>query len=94
MLTNKDLAYLERLSKIELSNDLKDRFITTISDILKYVEKLFNIDTKNVPITTHVANLENVLRDDIIKPSLSQEEVLMNSKHTYKGYFKIPKVIE
>ena len=38
-------------------------------------------------------SLENVLREDKVEPSLSQEEALANAPDKKDGYFKVPKVI-
>ncbi|MNE73381.1 Aspartyl/glutamyl-tRNA(Asn/Gln) amidotransferase subunit C [compost metagenome] len=62
--------------------------------ILQYAEKLNELDTENVKPTTHVLQVSNVMRDDVVKESLSQEEALLNAPEDEDGHFKVPAVLE
>jgi len=64
-----------------------------LSEAAAYVQVLGDLDLKNTFETNQVTGLKNVFRDDVIKPSLSQEEALSNAKHTYNGYFVVPATI-
>jgi aspartyl-tRNA(Asn)/glutamyl-tRNA(Gln) amidotransferase subunit C len=55
---------------------------------------LNELDTTDVPPTSHVLPLKNVFREDMVAPSLSQQETLANAPDQWMGYFKVPKVIE
>ena len=84
-----DVSHVAKLANLPLKPDEEKRFEKQLSEILSYVEKLKEVDTKNVEITSQVTGLENVTRQDETKPSLSQEEVLSNAKSTHNDLFKV-----
>ena len=78
---------------MELSETEKKKFAKELDKIIKYIDQLREVDTRNVAPTSHVIPMENVLREDKVEPSLSQEEALANAPDKKDGYFKVPKVI-
>ncbi len=93
-LTRTELKHLEGLSRIAIDASKEEEYFKKLSTIVDYISVLSKVDTEGIKPTSQVTNLEKGLRDDEVTPSMSQEDVLKNSKHTWKGYFKIPKVIE
>ena len=89
-----DVGHVARLANLTLSKREQDKFGRQLSEILSYVEKLNEVDTKNIEPTSQVTGLENVTREDEAKPSLSQEEVLSNSKSTHNGMFKVKSILD
>lgn len=69
-------------------------FEKQLDETLTTIQRLNEVDTTDIIPTSQVTGLENVLREDIVKPSLSQEEALKNAKHTYNGFFVVPAVLE
>lgn len=65
-----------------------------LESTLQHVERLSEIDTSKVNGTNEVTNLSNVTREDIVEPSLTQEEALQNTKKSYKGFFVVPVILE
>ena len=94
MIDLKEFEHLEKLSRIQIVKDKIDEYITKISGIVSYIGRLQEVDTKGVLPTAQVTNLSKALREDEVKESLSQQDVLKNSKHIQDGYFKVPKVVE
>jgi aspartyl-tRNA(Asn)/glutamyl-tRNA(Gln) amidotransferase subunit C len=88
-----DVEYVANLAKLELSEEEKRRFQKELSNIIKYIDQLNELDTEDVPITSHVALLQNVFREDEILPSLSPDEALANAPEKKDDFFKVPKVI-
>ena len=88
-----DVSHVAKLANLPLKPDEEKRFEKQLSEILSYVEKLKEVDTKNVEITSQVTGLENVTREDETSPSLSQEEVLSNAKSTHNGLFKVKAIL-
>jgi aspartyl-tRNA(Asn)/glutamyl-tRNA(Gln) amidotransferase subunit C len=64
-----------------------------LAPILQYVAKISRADVTGVEPLAHAALLSNVLRDDVIEPSLPLEQVLQNAPETDGPFFKVPKVI-
>ena len=58
------------------------------------MDKLNELDTENVPPTSHVLPLSNVMRNDEVKDSQLQEEMLANAPERDDNFFVVPKVIE
>jgi aspartyl-tRNA(Asn)/glutamyl-tRNA(Gln) amidotransferase subunit C len=55
---------------------------------------LNEIDTKNIKPTSHVIELNNVFREDVVKPSELADDILANAPEREGLYFKVKKVIE
>jgi aspartyl-tRNA(Asn)/glutamyl-tRNA(Gln) amidotransferase subunit C len=51
------------------------------------------VDTDNVPPASDIANAENVLREDVVKPSMSHDEFIKNAPQSERGYVKVPTVL-
>lgn len=84
-----NVPYIAKLANLSLSPKQVKTFESQLQSILDYIEKLNEVDTKNIEETSQITGLENVTREDTTSPSLSQEEVLSNSKSTHNGLFKI-----
>ena len=92
-ITINDVEHIAKLAKLEFSEDEKEKFTHQFNDILKYMEQLNSLDTTNVEPLSQVIELNNVFRDDIVKPSTPTEEALKNAPDKTEEYFKVPKVI-
>ncbi|MEK7450715.1 MAG: Asp-tRNA(Asn)/Glu-tRNA(Gln) amidotransferase subunit GatC [Patescibacteria group bacterium] len=89
-----DVVHVAQLANLPLKPEEKEKFEKQLSEILTYVEKLKEVDTKSVEITSQVTGLENVTRKDEAKPSLSQEEALSETKSQHNEFFKVKAVFE
>ena len=88
-----DVSHVAKLANLPLKPDEEKRFEKQLSEILSYVEKLKEVDTKNVEITSQVTGLENVTREDETSPSLSQEEALSKAKTKHNELFKVKAIL-
>ena len=93
MINKKDVEHIARLARLRLSEEEKELYTKQLGQIFTYIEKLNQPDTKNVQPLSHVVEMKNVFREDIIKPSFSQEEVLANAPAKQHGHFKVKKII-
>lgn len=89
-----DIEYIAKLARLELTKEEKDKFGRQLSDILKYVEKLNQLDTSNVQPTAHAIPMKNVWRDDKVRPSLDHDKLAKVMPYLKDGFFKVPPVIE
>jgi aspartyl-tRNA(Asn)/glutamyl-tRNA(Gln) amidotransferase subunit C len=64
-----------------------------MNTILSYMDKLNELDTRDVPPTTHAIQLENVFRQDAAAPSVEREKALDNAPRSDGVHFVVPKVI-
>ena len=65
-----------------------------MSSILDYMAKLNELDTEHVPPMSHVLDLNNVFREDVVETRITREEALRNAPESDGEYFRVPKVIE
>lgn len=89
-----DIKRVAKLANLPLSSDEEKLYQKQLEETLEYVYKLEGVDTKGVDSTSQVTGLENVLRKDEAKPSLSQKDVLKNTKSSYNGFFKVKAILE
>jgi len=82
------------LARLELAEDEKEAMIQDMNKILDFMAKLNELDTAGIEPLIYMTNEVNVLREDIVKQTVSTEEALQNApKHT-DDYFLVAKVIE
>ena len=90
----KDVEYVARLARLMLSDEEKDEFAVQLDDIVTYMGKLNEVDTRGVESTSHAIPIKNVFRDDEVRESLPREPSLGNAPETDRGFYKVPKIIE
>ena len=88
-----DIAYLANLARLKLTDFEKERFSNQIETIIKYIEKLNELDTKDVEPTAHVLGLDNVFRDDMATTPLTDHDPINDSPAHSKGHYEVPKII-
>jgi aspartyl-tRNA(Asn)/glutamyl-tRNA(Gln) amidotransferase subunit C len=93
-ITVKDVEHVANLARLDLSAEEKEQFTGQLNAILKYAEKLNELDTTGVEATSHVLPLANVMREDDVRPSWPIEQVLKNAPDEEDGQFKVPAVLE
>ncbi|HYF84557.1 MAG TPA: Asp-tRNA(Asn)/Glu-tRNA(Gln) amidotransferase subunit GatC [Clostridia bacterium] len=94
MITKKDVEYVAALSRLEFSEDEKEKYTEQLNVILEYINQLNELDTEGVKPTYHVMPVINVLREDEVRQSIDRDDVLMNAPTTQDGCFKVPRIIE
>lgn len=92
ILDKKEVLHIAKLADLKLSAVEVKKFQKQLTDILKYINILNEVDTKGVKSTSQVTGLTNVLRVDKIEKSLSQKQALFGTKEKYKGYFKVKSI--
>ena len=93
-LTRDDIENVAYLSRLELSEEEKDKFTGHINRLLEHFAKLRQLDTENVEPTSHVIPVHNVFRKDESRPSLPPEEVVSNGPQVAGDCFVVPRVVE
>jgi len=88
------VRHIALLSRLEFSDGEVRKFAGELNAILRYVEKLKELDTENIEPTSHAVRLRNVFREDEPGASLTNEQALANAPETKAGHFKVPKIIQ
>ena len=94
MITKDTVYYIAKLSRLHLQDAEASRLAGDLANILTYAEKLNRLDVSQVKPTSHVLDVENVFRDDVVLPSLTQQEALSFAIQSHAGHYQVPKVIE
>lgn len=89
-----DVLHVAKLANLPITNAEKSKFEKQLEETIDHIKNLNEIDTKDVIPTSHVTGLENITREDEVKPSLTQEEALQNTKSQYKGFFKVKGILD
>jgi aspartyl-tRNA(Asn)/glutamyl-tRNA(Gln) amidotransferase subunit C len=105
--SEKDVQYVAELANLELTPEEQARMVRDLNSILGYVDKLNELDTKDVPPMAQVSERFGVdasktgterfsyaWRDDVVTPSLDRDEVMKGAPMSDGKFFKVPKVIE
>ena len=92
-ISEKDVEHIANLARIELTEEEKRCFTEQFNTILEYFEIINDLDTEEVPPTSHVIDVTNAFREDQVSPSLNLEDVLKNASKKERGFFKAPKII-
>ena len=83
------------LAKLELTEQEIKEYSKDLTNILKWMEELKEVDVSNVQPVTSVTKNDLYEREDIAyKNTVEQEKILLNAPEKVGGYFTVPKVIE
>ncbi|KLU56572.1 glutamyl-tRNA amidotransferase [Paenibacillus sp. VT-400] len=93
-ISNNDVQHVAKLARLNLTAEEEQTLTGQLNAILKYAEKLNELDTEDIEPTTHVLHVSNVMREDETKESLSIEQVMSNAPEEEDGQFKVPAVME
>mgnify|MGYP000551369439 CR=1 FL=1 len=93
MIERKDVEYVAWLARLELSEEEVERFTRQLGQVLEHAEKIKSLDTSEIKPTSHPLPLKNVMRDDVVRPGLSQQEALSGAPRAEGGYFAVSRII-
>jgi len=88
------IEHIAKLARLSLSDREKDLFGGQLDSILRYMDTLNELETKDVGPTSHVLDIRNVTRDDVTAPSLDREDALSNAPDKTEKFYRVPKIIE
>ena len=90
MIDREQVLHVARLARLRLSEDEVAKMAGELSSILGHVDRIAELDLEDVKPTSHVVELENVLRPDEPRPSWPRERVLEPAPETADGAFRVP----
>ena len=93
-ISKETVEHAAHLARIELGANELEKLSRQLQDILDFIDKLKKIDIENIRPTSHILALNNVLREDAPKESLSPQKTLANAPVKEGNFFAVPKVIE
>ena len=92
-LSRTDVEHVAYLARLGLTPDELTLLEGQLNHILEQYAKLAELATDEIPPTAQVIELENILRDDEVRPSLPVDEVLRNAPDAAGGYIVVPAIL-
>lgn len=93
MITKKDVAKVAGLAKLHLDEAELDKYTHDLGQILTLMDKLDELDLKDIEATSHAVEVTNVFREDEAKVSQAKEKVLRDAPQSKGTLFEVPKII-
>ena len=90
----KTVDKIAKLSKLKFNEEEGHLILNDMNKMLKFIDQLNELDTKEIDPLIHMSNEVNKLRNDINQELISQKEALKNSPEKDSTYFKLPKVLD
>jgi len=92
-LTRADVEHVAHLARLGLADDELTRLEGELNHILDQFATLAQLDTDAIPPTAQVIELENILREDVARPSLTVDEALANAPARDGDHVVVPAII-
>ena len=93
-LSRDQVLHVARLARLNLSDEETELFQKQLGDVLKYAEKLREVDVSNVEAAAHALPIFNVFREDAPRDWFTAQQALRNAPRQANGLFIVPKVVE
>jgi aspartyl-tRNA(Asn)/glutamyl-tRNA(Gln) amidotransferase subunit C len=88
-----EVAKVARLARLALTEEELARATVQLGDIVEHFADIDELDLDGVEPMTQPFPLTNVMRDDVVVPSLDRDEVLAAAPEVEDGRFKVPPII-
>jgi len=92
-LSRSDVEHVAHLARLGLTDDELTLLQGQLNHILEQYAKLAELNTEAIPPTAQTIELENILREDVVTPSLPVDEVLRNAPDAAGGYIVVPAIL-
>ncbi|MEP6461971.1 MAG: Asp-tRNA(Asn)/Glu-tRNA(Gln) amidotransferase subunit GatC [Frankiaceae bacterium] len=93
-ITRAEVAHLARLARIALTDAELDHLAPQLDVILSAVARVGEVAAADIPPTSHALPLTNVLRDDVVRPSLAVADALAGAPAAEGGRFRVPRILD
>jgi aspartyl-tRNA(Asn)/glutamyl-tRNA(Gln) amidotransferase subunit C len=93
-LSRSDVEHVAHLARLGLTDAELTRLEAELNHILDQYAILSELPTDDIPPTAQTIELENILRDDVVKPSLSVDAVLVNAPARQGDFIVVPNILE
>ena len=104
-ITIEGVRHVANLARLEFNEEETGHFTEQLARILDYIGKLNELETDDVPPTSHIhphqvfilcseSEASHVAKPDVVKPSAPRDEVLANAPEAEEGYFGVPRVVD
>lgn len=88
------VKHIAKLSNLRFSEEEINKLSPKFERVLNSIQKIEELDLDGIEPMSHVNESYNMLRDDVVEPSLTTEEALKNAPKKNEYFFKVPKMFE
>ena len=92
-LSRSDVEHVAHLARLGLAEDELARLEGQLNHILDQYAVLAQLDTEHIPPTAQTIEVENILREDAVRPGLPATEILGGAPETQGDYFVVPPIL-
>ena len=92
-ISDETIEYVGILAKLELSDSEKEAAKADMEKMLDYIDTLNELDTTVIEPMSHVFQVSNVFREDVVTNGDSREEMLANAPQRKDDSFEVPRTI-
>lgn len=92
-ITRDEVTHVAKLARLQLTDDELDTYTDQLAKVLGHAADVEALDVADVPPTSHPYPLRNVLRPDVVGPTLDRDEVLAAAPSVEDNRFKVPAIL-
>jgi aspartyl-tRNA(Asn)/glutamyl-tRNA(Gln) amidotransferase subunit C len=92
-LSREQVLHIAELAKLSLTDDEAALYAEQLSEILAYAERLNALDTGSISPMAQAIMQRNVLREDVVGPSLAADDALANAPRRRDGFFLVNPIL-
>lgn len=93
-ITKEQVTHVANLARLNLTEEEKEHMTKDMESIISFVDQMDELDIKEVAPTAHIIPINNVFREDKVRPSMDRDTLLKNAPSQEKGCFSVPKIVE
>ncbi|MCR4787398.1 MAG: Asp-tRNA(Asn)/Glu-tRNA(Gln) amidotransferase subunit GatC [Lachnospiraceae bacterium] len=94
IISDETIEYVGILAKLELNDAQKEAAKKDMASMLDYIDKLGELDTEGIEPMSHVFDVKNVWRDDVVTNGDDRENIISNAPGQKDGMFEVPKTFD
>jgi aspartyl-tRNA(Asn)/glutamyl-tRNA(Gln) amidotransferase subunit C len=88
------VRHVAKLARMRVAPEQQQALATEMSNILRWVEQLNELDTEGVEPMTSVAEMRLKMRPDAVTDGNRQQDILANAPEAKHGFFVVPRVVD
>lgn len=93
-ISEKDVAHLAKLARIDIPADHLGSYAKQLDQILEAVKQISEVAADNVPAMSHPVPMTNVFREDSPEPSLAPGQATLGAPSVEDNRFRVPRILD
>lgn len=93
-ITKEQVTHVANLARLNLTEAETEHMTKDMASIIDFVDQMNGLDISDIKPTEHIIPINNVFREDVVRPSMAIEELLRNAPEQENGCYSVPKIVE